>query len=322
MRRLRSDSRRRPSASVRSRPALHRVARGRLRARRAARELRRRARRPAAPGSASSTASPLRTSASASTGSPTTSMLQRERHPPARGQPLRATPARQLAVTDLGERHRGASGPMIRRSAARSSSAPAPNAGPFHTATVGAGNDASIAAGSRSPAGVGDTRLARRRRRRAATHEQRARWIDGEVVELREQATARRPRRVGQRARRRPRRWRQPLMCASRSASRRGGERVDLGPLGVGQRPRGGGRGIGPHLLGRGGTRDHAADRGRAGKPRERELGRACGRAPPRTRRAARRRRTSRSLANWLAIGPTPRGVNPRGAPRRGGTCR
>ena len=32
--------------------------------------------------------------------------LQRERHATGAGQPLRSTPARQLAVTDLGERHR------------------------------------------------------------------------------------------------------------------------------------------------------------------------------------------------------------------------
>ena len=92
-----------------------------------------------------------------------------------------------------------ASGPTIRRSAASTSSAPAPTAGPFHTATVGAGNDARSAAGSRSPVGVA-TRGSGRAQAVERTHEERARRIVDEVVERREQPTARGTADVGERS--------------------------------------------------------------------------------------------------------------------------
>ena len=207
-----------------------------------------------------------------------------------------------------------AAGPTIRRSAASTSSAPAPIAGPFHTATVGAGNDASRAAGSRKPVGVGTRGSIAPRPSSARTTSAR-----GGSSTRSSSAASNRPHGApptsasgpGARSIVATR-----VMCDPRLSRRRARERVDLGAFFGRQHPGGGGRGVGPDLLGRRRPRDDAPHGRRAGQPRERELRAACGRARSRTRGDARRRRASRRWRTGRPSGPTLRAASPRGAPR------
>ena len=106
-RRFRSDSSRSPSASVRSTPALHRVARRLLRAGRTQRRAAPRVSAPSAPGSATQTASPLAFEHGRVDGVADDQHAQRQRRPTgSAGQALGAAPARQLACSHLREGHR------------------------------------------------------------------------------------------------------------------------------------------------------------------------------------------------------------------------
>ena len=195
--RFRSDSSRCPSAIVRSRPRggrprvppLARVARRPRAARRAS------PRRTSA--SSARNAMPLRSSWSASIASPITSMRNASATPPARVSRC-VPPQHGSSPAPTSGNAIVACSPTTRMSAASSSSAPAPIAGPFHTAIVGAERRPTERQDRQAHAA--SERAARPCRRPRRVEQDGARRIDRALRQRRDQLRAGGHADVGQRA--------------------------------------------------------------------------------------------------------------------------